>query len=103
MFNISLDAFRTTDQVITKLSNEVAYLKTKEFDIEQRFEKIKNSDHLSVKSRILFLLAINDTLSFSNIKKHIKSSASWLKKVLETLLKNEVIGFTDNDAYYLKI
>ena len=44
MFHISLDAFRTTDEVITKLSNEVAYLKTREYDYEVKFDFINPDD-----------------------------------------------------------
>jgi len=104
MFNLSLDAFRVTDQVITKLSNEVAYLKTKEYDWEVKFEKVLNSDQLTVKSRILFLLTVNEGLSFNDIKKLTQNSSRWLQSVLETLIKTDVIGYNSNkDLYYLNI
>jgi hypothetical protein len=104
MFNFSLDAFRTTDAVITKLSNEVAYLKTREYDFKIKFDTITNSDHLSVKSKILFLLAINDTVSPKEFKELIKTSSSWLINVLTTLIKNEVIGYnSEKDYYFLRI
>jgi len=104
MFNLSLDAFRVTDQVITKLSNDVAYLKTKEYDWEVRFEKVLTSDQLTVKSRILFLLTKNEGLSFSDIKNHTQTSNRWLQSVLETLIKNDVIGYNSTkNLYYLNI
>ncbi len=104
MFNLSLDAFRVTDQVITKLSNEVANLKTKEYDWEVKFEKVLNSDQLTVKSRILFLLTVNEGLSFNDIKKLTQSSSRWLQSVLETLIKTNVIEYNSNkDLYYLNI
>lgn len=104
MFRSSLEAFQTTDAVITKLSNEVALLRTKEYDIEERFKKVQNSDHLSVKSRILFLLAVNDGLSFEKLKNSVDTSNKWLKSVLETLVKNNVVGYNSNqDLYYIKI
>jgi hypothetical protein len=104
MFNFSLDAFRTTDAVITKLSNEVAYLKTREYDFKVKFDTITNSDHLSVKSKILFLLAINDTVSLKEFKELIKTSSSWLINVLTTLIKNEVVGYnSEKDYYFLRI
>ncbi|MFX1503822.1 MAG: hypothetical protein ACFFDH_22865 [Promethearchaeota archaeon] len=103
-FNLSLGAFRTTDAVITKLSNEVAYLKTREYDFKVKFDTITNSDHLSVKSKILFLLAINDTVSLKDFKKLIKTSSSWLINVLKTLIKNEVVGYnSEKDYYFLRI
>jgi len=104
MFISSLEAFRTTDAVITKLSNEVAFLRTKEYDFEERFKKIQNSDHLHVKSKILFLLAINDGLSLEEIKNSVNTSTKWLKSVLETLAKNKVVGYNSNqDVYYINL
>ena len=104
MFSASLEAFQTTDEVIFKLSNEVALLRTKEYDIEERFKKVQNSDHLPVKSKILFLLAVNDGLSLEEIKNSIKTSKKWLETVLETLVKNKVVGYNSNrDIYYIKI
>ena len=104
MFSSSLEAFRTTPEVITKLSNEVAFLRTKEYDVEERFKKIQNSDHLHVKSKILFLLAINDGLSLEEIKNSVNTSTKWLKSVLETLVKNEVVGYSSNqDIYYVNL
>lgn len=104
MFHISLDVFRTTEEVIIKLSNEVAYLKTREYDFEVKFNKITNSNQLNVKSKILFLLAINEELSLSELKKNIHTSNKWLMSVIETLLKNKVIGYNPNkDTYYLEL
>jgi hypothetical protein len=104
MFKNSLEEFRTTESVITKLSNEVALLRTKEYDYEERFAKIQSLDLLPVKSRILFQLAVNDTLSFDDIKKSINTSKKWLNSVLETLMKNDVIGYnSQRDVYYIKI
>ncbi|KKK42854.1 hypothetical protein LCGC14_0905780 [marine sediment metagenome] len=104
MFKNSLSAFRTTDAVITKLSNEVAYLKTKEYDIQERFSAVLSIDYLPVKSKILFQLAINDGISFDELKKSIKTSTNWLTSVLKTLIKNRIIGYnTKRDVYYIKI
>ena len=104
MFHISLDAFRTTDEVITKLSNEVAYLKTREYDFEVKFDIITKTNHLPVKSKILFLLAIKDSVKLEDFKKVIKSNKKWLLNVLKTLEKNEVVGYNpEKDFYYLKV
>ena len=104
MFHISLDAFRTTDEVITKLSNEVAYLKTREYDYEVKFNFITKSNHLSVKSKILFLLAIKDSATMKDFETVIKTSKQWFLSVLETLIKNEVVGYNFNDdTYFLKV
>jgi hypothetical protein len=104
MFHISLDAFRTTDEVITKLSNEVAYLKTREYDYEIKFDYIVKSNHLPVKSKILFLLAVKDTVKLKELENTIKTNKKWLLSVLETLVKNEVVGYhPEDDTYYLKV
>ncbi|MFX1601295.1 MAG: hypothetical protein ACFFB6_11920 [Promethearchaeota archaeon] len=104
MFHISLDAFRTTDEVITKLSNEVAYLKTREYDYEVKFDYILKSDHLPVKSKILFLLAIKDTASLEDIKKVVNTHKRWLLDVLDILIKNEVVGYnSEEEFYYLRV
>ncbi|MFX1316021.1 MAG: hypothetical protein ACFE9T_09180 [Promethearchaeota archaeon] len=104
MFHYSLDAFRTTEEVITKLSNEVAYLKTREYDFELKFNKITNSNHLNVKSKVLFLLVINEELSLEKLKKYIHTSNKWLMSVIETLIKNEIIGYNPNkNTYYLEL
>ena len=104
MFSSSLEVPQTTDEVLFKLSNEVAFLRTKEYDIKERFKKVQNSDHLNVKSKILFLLAINDGISLKEIKNSVKTSTKWLETVLETLIKNKVVGYNSNqDVYYIKL
>ena len=104
MFHISLDAFRTTEEVITKLSNEVASLKTREYDLGMKFNEVVKSDHLNVKSKILFLLTINEDMSIPDIKKYIGTSNRWLMSVLETLVKNEIIRYNpQKDTYHLLV
>jgi hypothetical protein len=99
-FQFSLEVFRTRDEVIAKLSNEVAHLKMKVYDLEKRFEKAIKSEHLKVKSRILFLLSIYDELSFKEIKKQVKTSKRWLENVIENLVKNELVEYDSNKSTY---
>lgn len=103
MFHISLDAFRTTDEVITKLSNEVALLKTREYDYEVKFEKITSLDNISVKGKILFLLVMNDSLTIKDFEKSINTSKRWLSSVLDSLIKNKIIGFNSRKMIYYLI
>lgn len=101
-FQFSLEVFRTRDEVIAKLSNEVAQLKMKVYDLEKRFEKAIKSDQLKVKSRVLFLLSIYDELSFKDIKKQVKTSKRWLENVIENLVKNEIVEYdTTKHTYYI--
>ena len=104
IYNLSLNVFRTRDEVIGKLSNEVAQLKTMEFDLRKRFEKIAESDHIKVKSKIQFLLAINNEMEYKELRNSINTSKSWLDDVLKTLSKNKVIGYnSEKDSYFLNV
>ena len=104
IYNLSLNVLGTSDEVISKLSNELAQLKTLEYDLTKRFETIAKSDHLKVKSKIQFLLAINDEVKYSELRKSINTSKRWLDSVLETLSKNNIIGYNNrDDTYYLII
>ena len=104
IYNLSLNVFRTRDEVIGKLSNQVAQLKTMEFDLRKRFEKIAKADHLKVKSKIQFLLAVTNEMNYKEIRKSIDTSKNWLDKVLETLTQNKIIGYDNKkDTYYLII
>lgn len=104
IYNLSLNVFRTRDEVIGKLSNEVAQLKTMEFDLKKRFEKIAESDHIKVKSKIQFLLAINNEMEYKELRNSINTSKSWLDDVLKTLSKNKVVGYNiEKDSYFLNV
>ena len=101
-FQVSLDAFRTRDEVIAKLSNEVAQVKMRLYDMEKKFEAAIESDHLKVKSKILFLLAMHDDVTFTELKEYVKTSTRWLKNVLDTLIKNNIVEYdSNNDTYFL--
>jgi len=100
IYNLSLKVFRTRDEVISKLSNEVAQLKTLEYDLTKKFALILKSDNLKVKSKIQFLLAINDEMKYEDIRK----CKRWLDSVLDTLSKNKIINYdNEKDTYYLII
>ncbi|MFX0069514.1 MAG: hypothetical protein ACFFAO_00270 [Candidatus Hermodarchaeota archaeon] len=102
IFQFSLNVFRTRDEVISKLSNEVAHLKMKLYDMEKKFETAIQSDHLKVKSRILFLLSINEDMTFMDIKKQVKTNTHWLETVLETLVRNKIVVYDhDSKSYFL--
>ena len=60
---------------------------------------------MDVKSKILFFLTFSkDTVKFSELKKYINTSKRWLETVLETLMKNELVGYnTETDGYFLLI
>jgi len=102
IYKLSEEIIGARDEVMTKLGNDIAQLKTFEYDITKRFDKIATSDHLKVKSKIQFLLAINDEVKYDDLRKSINTSKRWLDSVLETLAKNNIIGYNNKtDAYYL--
>ena len=101
-YDLSLKVFRTRDEVIAKLSNEIARLKTEEYDMKKKFDKIMKSDNLTVKNKIQLLLTINDELSYEELKNNINVSEKWFDEVLKKLLKNKTIGYNSNTKrYYL--
>ena len=104
IYNLSKNVFRTRDEVIGKLSNEVAQLKTSEYDLKRRFEKIVESNHLKVKSKIQFLLAIKNEMEYKELRNSIDTSKSWLDDVLKTLSRNKIIGYNSKkDSYFLNV
>ncbi len=104
VFNLSLVAFRTTEEVVLKLSNELMELKLKIFDIEERFEKVKTCTHLSVKAQLLILLIKHSQLTLAEMSRSINASESWLKKILKDLMKENVLAFNKKgNTYYLAL
>jgi hypothetical protein len=102
IYNLSREILGARDEVMTKLGNEIAQLKTSEYDLTKRFEKIAQSDHLTVKSKIQILLTMNEEVNYTDLRKSIDTSKRWLDSVLETLAKNNIIGYNNKtDAYYL--
>lgn len=100
---VGASVFRTRDEVISKLSNQVAELKMWEYDLNKKLEKIGNLEFLDVKARICFLLTIQENISLKDLKKTIKTSNQWLNSVLKTMVKNNIIGYDSNkDTYFLR-
>lgn len=100
---VGASVFRTRDEVISKLSNQVAELKMWEYDLNKKLETIGNLEFLDVKARICFLLTIQENTSLKDLKKTIKTSNQWLNSVLKTMVKNNIIGYDSNkDHYFLK-
>jgi hypothetical protein len=90
-FDLSLHAFRARDEVISKLSNELADLKGFEFDINKKIEFLSSKKFIDVKTKVLLLLLVHDTLNYKELKNRIESSDAWLEKVLLKLKKMKLI------------
>jgi biotin operon repressor len=100
IYTFSLDVFKTKDEVISKLSNDLAKTKVKLNDLEEKFKTIMNSDILEPKERLLFLFAMKDSLSFEKLKNLLDVSRKWLKKRLEKLQESEFILFDKENMKY---
>jgi hypothetical protein len=50
------------------------------------------------------MLAIKDFVKLEDFKRVIKTKKQWLLSVLDTLVKNDVIGYNpENNSYFLKV
>ncbi|MFO8020554.1 MAG: hypothetical protein R6U96_18170 [Promethearchaeia archaeon] len=104
-FKSSLNAFRARDEVISKLSNELADLKNFEYEINKKIEFLTSKKFLDVKTKIMLLLLIHEELSFDHIKARIETSERWLTKVIKKLERMDLIDShkrkDEDKKYYL--
>jgi len=101
---LNMKVFRTTDEVMAKLSHEWSTSKMRIHDIEATIKDILDTDILTVKAKIIFSLILNSELSLKEITKVVKTSRKWTENVLNTLIKNKIIGYnSDKDIYTLGI
>ena len=99
---LNMKVFRTTDEVMAKLSHEWSTSKMRIHDIEATIKDILDMDILTVKTKIIFSLLLNSELSLKEILKIVKTSRRWTENVLNTLIKNEIIRYdSDKDMYTL--
>lgn len=103
IYNFSLDVFKTRDEVISKLSNDIAKAKVKLYNLEEKFKSVIKSDVLNLKSRLLFLFAINDPLSFEKLINSLDVSKKVLKKLLEEFQTKDLVTFNkEKNVYQLR-
>lgn len=97
---LNMKVFRTTEEVISKISNEWSNTKMKLFELEGKIEDILKTDILSVKGRILMALLVNSSLKLGEIKRIAKTSKKWAQTVLENLVMNELVSYSKGDKTY---
>ncbi|MBN1802777.1 MAG: hypothetical protein JW891_14810 [Candidatus Lokiarchaeota archaeon] len=97
---LNMKVFRTTEEVISKISNEWSTTKMKLFELEGKIEDILKTEVLSVKGRILMALLVNSSLKLGEIKRIAKTSTKWTQTVLEDLIKNRLVSFSKGDKTY---
>jgi len=101
---LNMKVFRTTEEVMTKLSTEWSNSKTKLHDIEAVIREILDMDILSVKGKIILSLIVNSELTFKEIRKEAKTSKKWTENVVNTLMKNKIVGYNnDSNTYFLRL
>ncbi len=97
---LNMKVFRTTEEVISKISNEWSNTKMKLFELEGKIEDILKTDILSVKGRILMALLVNSSLKLGEIKRIAKTSKKWAQTVLENLVMNELVSYSKGYKTY---
>ncbi len=100
IYDFSLDVFKTRDEVISKLSNDLAKEKVKLYNLEEKFKRVIKSDILNLESRLLFLFAISEPLSFEKLVTKFDVSEKWLNKILDKLQKKKLIVFNKEKNFY---
>lgn len=99
---LNMKVFRTTEEVISKISNEWSNTKMKLVELEGKIEDILNTGLLTVKGRILLALLLNNELKLSEIKHFANTSKKWTQSVLDELQKSDIIAYNDDDdTFYL--
>jgi hypothetical protein len=104
IYTHSLDVFRTRDEVVSKLSNEVASLKTDLFKLEQKLDHLFASDIFQLKDKILLLFAQRDFISIKELCRVLGDvSDNKVEKIVKKLQgKNLLIYDEYREAYKLK-
>jgi len=101
-FQISFTVFKTRDEVINKLANDVMQLKTYKHDVESRINTILNKGNLGITLKILLFLMNKEKSSYNEIKEQIKTKDYWLKRTLNKLKKQKIIIYEKkNDRIYI--
>jgi len=101
---LNMKVFRTTDEVMAKLSHEWSTSKMRIHDIETTIKDMLDMDIVTVKTKIIFSLILNSELSLKEITRIANTSRRWTESVLNTLIKNKIIRYqSDKDTYTLGI
>ncbi|TFF98504.1 MAG: hypothetical protein EU541_06745 [Promethearchaeota archaeon] len=104
IYTHSLDVFRTRDEVISKLSNEVANLKTDLFKLEQKLDHLFASNVFQLKDKILLLFAQRDYIAIEELNRLLgEVSIKKVEKILKNLQEKSLLLYDqDQKAYKLK-
>ena len=82
---------------MVKFKNEI-------HDIEAVIKEVLDMDILSVRGKIILSLILNSELPLKEIKNKARTSKKWTENVLNTLIKNNIIGYNyDKETYFLKL
>jgi len=104
IYTHSLDVFRTRDEVVSKLSNEVASLKTDLFKLEQKLDHLFASDIFQLKDKILLLFAQRDFISIEELCRVLGDvSENKVEKIVKKLQRKNLLIYDQyQEAYKLK-
>ncbi len=101
IYTYSLDVFKTRDEVVSKLSNEVAKLKTDLFKIEQKLENLFDSNVFKLKEKVLLLFAQRDHISVEELSQLMSNaSKKKLKEILLEFQKKDLLFYEEDLGAY---
>jgi biotin operon repressor len=104
IYTHSLDVFRTRDEVVSKLCEDLSSTKTDLFKLEQKLDHLFASDVFQLKDKILLLFAQRDFITVEELCRVLGDvSEKKVNKILRKLQKkNLLVHIKDQDAYKLK-
>ena len=101
MFELSQSVFRAREAVLTKLADEVTYLKNRETDYHQSLEWLIKHENDPIK-QIIFLLMRYGSLLPTEIQNYLGSPPTIINIALGDLIEKKCIEIRDQ-RYYLLI
>ncbi len=90
-FQISFTVFKTRDEVISKLANDVMQLKTFQHDVNIRIDSILNKGKIKAMFKILTFLINKENCSYKELIECLEIKESSLRKALAKLEKQKLI------------
>lgn len=98
----SFDVFKTRDEVVKKLAEEVASLKMTMHDLQSKINVLLELGDFNTSQKVLISLINVEKRTFEELKLYIKTTDFWLEKALFKLEKKGALKYDKkNDSIYL--
>jgi biotin operon repressor len=104
IYTHSLDVFRTRDEVVSKLCEDLSSTKTELFKLEQKLDHLFASDVFQLRDKILLLFAQRDYISVEELCRVLGDvKEKKVRKIIKKLQKKSLLVHDDDqDVYKLK-